>query len=342
MLLRNKFMCFSLVVLPLFGMLSCAVKDSPRQDNIQTMEAGEGATIHLADPTIFFHDNQYYMYGTERPPQTGFPVLVSDNLTDWRVPAEAENGYALKMDKGTFGSWGFWAAQVFPHNNKFYMTYTADENIAFAHSDSPLGPFVQDEIRPLEEGLRQIDSFLFQDDDGKFYLYHVRLNKGNHIYVAEINDDFSSIKEDTLTHAISVQSDTWEDTQTFKSAVVAEGPTVIKHKDTYYLFYSANHFQSEDYAVGYATSKSPLGPWKRYEKNPIINNHIIGQKGTGHGDIFFDKDNQPYYVFHAHASDTEVHPRVTLIVRAQFKDIGQEEDIVEVIPESTFFPRMAQ
>lgn len=340
----NSRLKYSICLLLALCVASCSQQDSKKEADIQNKaqvgQSNDDKKIRLADPTIVYFGDQYYMYGTERPPQKGFPVLVSDDLKNWRIPKQAKNGYALKMGNQTFGTWGFWAPQVFKHNNQFYITYSADENIAFAHSDSPFGPFVQNEVRPLKEGLRQIDSFVFRDDDGKLYFYHVRLNKGNHIYVAEINEDFSSIKEETLTHAITPQSNTWEDTQKFESAVVAEGPTLIKHKDTYYLFYSTNHFMSEDYAVGYATSKSPMGPWKRYEKNPIIHRSVIGQKGTGHGDVLVGKNNQLYYVFHAHSTDTEVNPRATMIVPIRFKDVGQDEDIVEVDADAAFFPNL--
>lgn len=60
-----------------------------------------------------------------------------------------------------------------------------------------------------------------------------------------------------MTKCISV-TDSWEK----KQAKVAEGPSVLKRGDTYYLIYSANHYESKDYAVGYATSTSPKGPWK--------------------------------------------------------------------------------
>ena len=55
-----------------------------------------------------------------------------------------------------------------------------------------------------------------------------------------------------------------------KPAKVAEGPSVLKKEGIYYLIYSANHFESKNYGVGYATSDSPMGPWKKYEENPIL------------------------------------------------------------------------
>ena len=51
---------------------------------------------------------------------------------------------------------------------------------------------------------------------------------------------------------------------------MAEGPSVLKKEGIYYLIYSANHFESKNYGVGYATSDSPMGPWKKYEENPIL------------------------------------------------------------------------
>ncbi len=62
-----------------------------------------------------------------------------------------------------------------------------------------------------------------------------------------------------------------------------EGPTVVKLDDLYYLFYSANHFKNIDYAVGYATSTSPYGPWKKHANNPIIHRSIVHENGSDMG-----------------------------------------------------------
>lgn len=332
----------SISVLVMLTTLACTHTDSPARSETEDVEleaqAKASDRIRLADPTIIYRDKRYYLYGTERPPQKGFPVLISKDLKHWSVPRQAENGYALRAGEDVFGSRGFWAPQVFQKSNTFYMAYTANENIGIARSEAPWGPFVQSEAKPIDPEQDQIDPFVFRDDDGKHYLYHVRLNRGNHIYVAELEEDFSGIKENTLTHCLTPKPDTWEDTQTFESPVVAEGPTVLKHKGTYYLFYSANHFKSDDYAVGYATAQSPLGPWKRYAGNPILNKDSVGANGTGHGDIFVGANNQLYYVFHVHASDTEVHPRATIIVKLRFRDTVLKEDSVEVDFDSAFYP----
>ena len=106
----------------------------------------------------------------------------------------------------------------------------------------------------------------------------------------------------------------WEATAAYISAPVMEGPTVIKLDGVYYLFYSANDYRSIDYAVGYATSNSPMGPWTKNENSPIIHRSIVGENGSGHGDIFTDKAGNYYYVYHVHASKTNVAPRKTRII----------------------------
>ena len=270
--------------------------------------------IHLADPTIFPYGGKFYLYGTvEGNTGKGFLVYVSDDLKKWKLSDKYE-GYALKKD-GAFGTAGFWAPQVFIYNDKFYMAYTANENIAIAESNSPAGPFTQTTKGSLKAPVNQIDPFIFIDDDGKKYLFHVRLTNGNRIFVAEMTDDFSAIKEETLHECITA-TEPWENAKK-SSWPVAEGPTVLKRDGIYYLFYSANDFRNPGYAVGYATSNNPAGPWTKYAGNPILNKQLVEQNGTGHGDFFINR-KELLYVFHTHNSEKKVAPRKTALLRAGF------------------------
>lgn len=259
-------------------------------------------TLPIADPYVLLYDGTYYAYGTSVG--NGFEVYTSDDLETWK----RSSALALS-EKDSYGDHNFWAPEVYyvEKEKKFYIFYSAEEHICVATSDSPYGPFVQDEQKPIrEEG--SIDTSVFFDDDGKAYLYFVRFNDGNVIWVAELNDDLKSIKEETLTQCFAAE-EPWE----LILPKVVEGPSVIKQGDTYYLMYSANGYTSQDYAVGYATSKSPFGPWKKYEKNPILHNYK-GLVGVGHGAPFIDKEGKMRYVFHAHKSTTEIHPRDAYVV----------------------------
>lgn len=289
-----------------------------QEKNTEKPKEVKTSTILLADPTIFYHNEMYYLYGTttgDIPNGEGFQVYTSTDLKDWKGPNGAQNGLALKKGDA-FGDKGFWAPQIMSYKNKFYMIYTANENIAVATSDSPLGPFKSESKEPIIKTGNQIDPFVFIDDDGKKYLYHVRLTNGNRIFVAEINDDLQSIKLETLTECISGTLP-WENTQNV-SWQVTEGPTVLKHNGLYYMIYSANDFRNIDYAVGYATSKSALGPWKKATDSPIISRKNTKQNGIGHGDVFWDKENKMHYVLHTHFNEGAVSPRKAAIIDIEF------------------------
>jgi beta-xylosidase len=195
------------------------------------------------------------------------------------------------------------------------MAYTANENIAIATAGHPTGPFVQSDKAALEAPVKQIDPFIFMDDDGKKYLYHVRLTEGNRIFVAEMEDDLSAIKTETLQECIAAEKG-WENTQNVDWPV-AEGPAVFKKHGRYYLLYSANDFRNPDYAVGYATSDNPYGPWQKYDGNPILSRKDIDQPGPGHGDFFLEEGEALAYVFHTHNSSNAVSPRRTAIINFQ-------------------------
>ncbi|RYE23734.1 MAG: beta-xylosidase [Sphingobacteriaceae bacterium] len=270
-------------------------------------------TIHLADPTIFLDKGIYYLYGTSS--NQGFQVFQSSDLKTWTGPAGKKKGFALTKGDG-YGNDGFWAPQVFKNGNVYYIVYTADEHLAIAESDSPLGPFKQREIKALSGPGKQIDPFIFRDQDGKIYLYHVRLSEGNRIFVARMKDNLSDVLPETAKECITATKD-WENTA--KSAwPVTEGPTVFKKGQLYYLFYSANDFRNSDYAVGYATAESPFGPWNKSAQNPIISKKLLKINGTGHGDFFTDKKGNLQYVFHTHHSNAKVSPRATALIQVKF------------------------
>ncbi len=275
-----------------------------------------GSEIHLADPTIFFDGETFYLTGTGD--SNGFLMYSSTDLIHWTAVGNATGKRALYKDD-SYGSSNFWAPQIFLYDGSYYMAYCADEQIAIAKSDSPMGPFKQDTPTCLNGTTGQIDPFVFFDDDGTKYIYYVRFINGNSIYVGELEDDFMSIKESTITHCVSAESGTWERSTNTPTAQVVEGPTVIKDNGYYFLLYSANHYQNIDYSVGYAYSTSPTGPWTKVG-HPFLMRQNTGLNGTGHGDLFQDAEGNWYYVFHAHESNLSVGSRRTVIIPITLTD----------------------
>ncbi|RZK76773.1 MAG: hypothetical protein EOO92_14080, partial [Pedobacter sp.] len=144
----------------------------------------------MADPTVFLDNGTYYLYGTSS--NKGFQTYVSSDLKHWSEPKGLKGGMVLKKGEA-FGNGGFWAPQVFKHKGLYYMAYTADEQIAIATSESPLGPFKQKVMKSLSGTGKQIDPFIYFDSNGKVYLYHVKLQNGNRIFVVEMKPDLSDV-----------------------------------------------------------------------------------------------------------------------------------------------------
>lgn len=292
-------------------------------------------TLSIADPTIFkFQQNgviRYYLYGTaaDQTVRAGFKGFVSSDLHHWKRILHNNSASYLVLDSAhSYGNSGFWAPQVISlgGDRPLLMAYTASEQIAIARSErGPEGPFAQkDPAKLFEDGFKHIDPFIYRDSaSGKTYIYYVKLDAGNKIYVAELQAMSGAekgqftVKAGTEKRCIQATTD-WENTTAAKWPVT-EGPTVLFHRGYYYLFYSANDFRNPDYSVGYATSKSPTGPWVKAADNPIITGAKTGLSGTGHGDVFQDKDGQYYYVFHAHHTHSAVGPRKTYITPFTFK-----------------------
>ena len=280
--------------------------------------------IEGADPFVLLYEGTYYLYCTSA--SDGFLVYSSTDMIKWK-----NMGYCLKKGD-VIGEGGFWAPEVIYHNSLFYMVYVADEHLAIATSKSPLGPFVQDK-KGWISNKKAIDGHFFKDDDGKVYLYYVRFDEGNVLYACEMNSDMLTINEKNEVFLFRATND-WE----LKDCSVVEGPFVLKHDGIYYLTYSANHTRSPYYAVGYATSKKPLGPFKKYENNPILSK-TDRVNGVGHHSFTTDHDKkQLICVYHRHFIFNEFTPIIVCIDRAEFEKINSKTTLVIYGPTNTTQP----
>lgn len=307
----NSKQVLKLVTLLVFSFMSLT---TAAQHKLAARDSISGELL-LADPTVITVNGRYYMAGTQPGKPLGFTIFESDDLLHWRVSDPAGSPQLTPRDD-VFGTKWFWAPQFVYTTDKTYLFYAANEQVACAVADSINGRYAAitpDNPVPIDSSGGNIDPFLFRDTDGKYYLYHVRFDNGNYIWVGEYDLENGKIVENTLQPTFRV-SQPWEHTLSFESVPVMEGPTVIKIDETYYLFYSCNHYMSKDYAVGYATAPTPTGPWTKNPDNPILSRDIIGEAGSGHGDIFYDRDGNIRYVFHTHNSGEQVHPRRARIV----------------------------
>lgn len=268
----------------------------------------------LADPQILYHDGVYYCYSTSYSSK-GFKVFVSDDLVKWR-----DGGVCLE------GAWDsengrFWAPEVVEKDGKFYMIFSNNDLLGIAVAESPLGPFIPAE-KPLIEDA--IDGHIFFDDDGRVYLYYVSWATEYAIFGCELDPSLSSVIEGTETLLLRHEM-SWER----QGEGIAEGPAILKHNGTYYLSYSGSHYTSKFYAVGYATSDSPLGSYTRYNGSPILS-MTPTVYGPGHHSFITTPAGELFIVYHVHQNTESFNYRVLAIDRVRFAPTAEGIDRLEV------------
>jgi xylan 1,4-beta-xylosidase len=224
----------------------------------------------MADPTVLFHKNRWYLY-----PSCG-QAWTSDDFVTWDFhPIEPfVPGYAPTVVEAKDGT--------------FYMTACCG---SMWRARDPLGPWealpkVRDENgKPVGWS----DPALFVDDDGSLYCYYGLGPKG--ISVVKMRSDDPSRFEAAPVPCFPFDpSHRWEwlgATNCNPDKSYIEGSWMIKRNGTYYLVYSCVGTEERTYAMGCYTSKSPFGPWTCQKRNPILVTSHIGNfvNGTGHGCI---------------------------------------------------------
>ena len=276
-----------------------------------------------ADPVVKLFGGTYYLYCTytlrSRDRVQGIRLFTSTNLVEWE-----DRGFALK-DSDSWGRRGFWAPDIVEKDGVYYLYYAAEERMCVATAKTPLGPFRQKIKKPIEPDSIKIDGHVFKDEDGNYYFYYVHFNNGNEIWGGKLNDDMVTVDESSLKLMVKPDQP-WEQHMT----PVVEGPEIIKHKGTYYLTYSGSHFKSPEYAVGYATSESPLGPWEKYKYNPIMKSTSYAH-GTAHHTLATSPDGKDMFiVYHRHYSLDQANPRKLAVDRIQFVPKKSGPDILEI------------
>lgn len=299
-----------------FSSLSVTEYSAPEYDG-KTYKNPVFGEAQAADPGVLFYDGKYYCYSTSAP--LGYYVYTSDDMVNW-----TNEGLCCEAVWGINKANYYWAPEVVEHNGKFYMIMTVDERIGFAVADSPMGPFIPEKTWLFD---KSIDGHVFIDDDGRAYLYYVSWRDGHEygIYGCELEDDIVTVREGTEVQLLKPEK-AWEKID----GSVTEGPFILKHNGLYYLTYSGTGYTSPDYAIGYATSDSPLGTYTRYDANPILS-RTEKLYGPGHHSFTTSPDgSELFIVYHVHNSTTEVHPRKICIDRARFAPTESGVDRLEI------------
>ncbi|MBA2253953.1 MAG: family 43 glycosylhydrolase [Chloroflexi bacterium] len=244
-------------------------------------------------------DGKYFAYATGNLTYD-IQFSTSSDLVTWAPTDEA-------LTKRPFwqpSSSGLtWAPEVAQTSAGFVMYYTArdvqagKQCLAIAVSAKPEGPFADSSEKPFlcQYDLGgSIDPSPFVDTDGKRYL--LWKNDGNccgmrtRLFMQGLSDDGLQLVGDVKD--LGVENDRpWERN-------LIEGPNLILQDDVYYLFFSANDYNSRNYAAGYATSDTLFGPYKDAAENPILASDETAA-GPGGQTMVEVRDGEWWILYHA-------------------------------------------
>ena len=251
---------------------------------------------NFPDPFILHAGKTYYAYATTNGGQA-IQLASSRDLVHW-----AQQGDALG-EQPTWATPGLtWAPEVMKVGSRYVMYYTTRDTasdrqcVSTAVAASPAGPFNDTSKKPIVCQVAlggSIDASPFTDADGQRYLLYK--NDGNccniptGLFIQKLSADGLSL--------------TGQATELFRNDApwegnVIEAPTLHWAGGVYYLLYSAGPWDSDRYAIGYATAKKLTGPYTKAANNPVVTSR--GQvSGPGHQALIQDGAGQWWLAYHA-------------------------------------------
>lgn len=351
-----------LLLLSSLFILNCSGK---KEETETSQTYSNPIDVQFGDPYILDDGNgTYYMYGTGGGAVDGFAAYSSTDLINWKPEGQVYTGntanswtekwfWAPEVYKRNGKYYIFFSAQwkENPTNE--------EENfmIGVAVADKPTGPFTDLFDRPIfNPGYPIIDANVLFDKSGKTYLYYSRAcykhpvesevadwakEQGLYeeieeswVYGVELESDFSGvIGEPQLLlrppMAMDDEQAEWESRSVTSKEINrrwTEGSFIFERNGTYYIMYSANYYAGKNYAVGYATGDSPLGPFSKAANNPVLQKNVDqggDVTGTGHNMVLFNADSSKMYTVYHGRTTQSGQERVVFIDEMHIDENGQ-------------------
>lgn len=251
----------------------------------------------IADPTILRIGKTYYAAGTSSEWAPFYPVFTSTDLVNWQQAGHVFD----KQPEWTLSS--FWAPELFYHNNKVYVYYTARRKsdgvsyIGVATATDPTQGF-EDHGLLVEFGKEAIDAFVLEDK-GQLYISWKAYGLDDRpieLLACKLSPDGLRMEGETFS---LLRDD---------DRIGMEGQYWFKKGGYYYIIYAIRGCcgPQSDYAVAVARSKKLKGPYEKYEGNPILQGGGVIQS-CGHGTLTTTPDGRMFYLCHAYFSGADFY-----------------------------------
>jgi hypothetical protein len=197
-------------------------------------------------------------------------------------------------------------------NGIYYLYFTLASPVnteGVATSTSPVGPFTNG--KPIDlAGINQIDPCVFMDDDGQAYYIWGQFSAK----IAKLKPNMTEIDKSTIKDGIVTE----------KEHFFHEGGYMVKRNGIYYFIYAHMGRAGMPTCIGYATSKSPMGPFK-YGGVIIDNDHCDPGNWNNHGSIVEFKGK--WYVFYHRSSHNSVTMRRACVEPITFNADGSINEV---------------
>lgn len=273
------------------------------------------------DPTIIKIDDTYWASATSNEWAPLFPIFKSKDMVNWELET-----YVFPDGAPDWAYKNFWAPELSydEEQDKVYTYYTArDEesdrlSVGVASADSPEGPY-EDHGPLVAQEVGSIDAYEARDKDGTLYM--LWKEDGNSqgeqtpMWAQEITEDRTELVGEK--HELFRNEEKWE-----KNLV--EGISIFEKNDYFYATYSAGSCCDVqcNYTTGVARSESLLGPWEKYDENPVLSDNE-DWKCTGHGSVVEHDNGEFYFLYHAYSEDGDVFVgREAVLERIEWTDDG--------------------
>jgi beta-xylosidase len=275
------------------------------------------------DPSVVKIGDTYWASATTSNWFPAYPLLKSKDLVNWQT-----TGHVFKQ-RPQWADYYFWAPEITYDKGKVYVYYTAHKKngnlcIAVASADKPEGPY-KDHGPLMCQEVGSIDAFPMRDEKGKLYMIWKEdgnsVKKPTPIWIMEMNEERTAL--------IGDKKELFRNTEKWEANLV-EGVSMLRHGDYFYAFYAAAGCCGSGctYSSGVARAKSLLGPWEKYEKNPILTS-TDKWKCPGHGTPI-EKDGKHYFLYHAYDTKSSVFTgRQGLLAEFRFTTDGWIEFVQE-------------
>jgi alpha-N-arabinofuranosidase len=255
---------------------------------------------YYPDPSICRVGDDYYLVNSTFGYFPGIPIFHSRDLVNWTQLGHVIDRPTQLKYNGLGVTRGIFAPSLKYHDGIFYLTCTMVDSGGnfFVTATNPAGPWSD----PVWLDFEGIDCTLFFDDDGRAWMINNGSPPGPPLYqghraiwIQEFNLAAKKLKGSRkliLNGGVDLA----------KKPVWIEGPHIFKRNDWYYLC-CAEGGTSLEHSQVVLRSKSVMGPFIPWEKNPILTQRDLDGTAphavtcTGHAELIVGPDGNWWSAF---------------------------------------------